>query len=100
MIPSPTNGVWCLLHHDQEYKTGFAQILTITKGPQKIRVQLDYEGGEVSFYDAEDMTHIYSYRDVFTEKLFHDLFVGKAGDAKTTEIEICKTKMPSSVIYV
>ncbi|KAM4746425.1 nuclear factor 7, ovary-like [Anableps anableps] len=94
--PSPTNGVWCLLHQDQEYKTGLAQTLTLTQTPQKIRVQLDYEGGEVSFYDAEDMTHIYTYRDFFTEKLFPYLFVGKAGDAKTTEIKICKSQMLSS----
>ncbi|KAM4746595.1 uncharacterized protein FYW61_020799 [Anableps anableps] len=97
--PSPTNGVWCLLHQDQEYKTGLAQTLTLTQTPQKIRVQLDYEGGEVSFYDAEDMTHIYTYRDFFTEKLFPYLFVGKAGDAKTTEIKICKSQMLSSHHY-
>ena len=63
------------------------------KSLQRIRVQLDYEGGEVSFYNAEDMTHISTLRDTFTEKLFPWFSIGPAGDAKTAEIKICPAEI-------
>ncbi|XP_065327888.1 E3 ubiquitin-protein ligase TRIM35-like [Pelmatolapia mariae] len=67
--------------------------VTVKKSLQRIRVQLDYDRGEVSFYDPEDMTHIYTHRDTFTEKLFPYFSVGEAGDAKTSDIRICQTEI-------
>ncbi|XP_065327887.1 E3 ubiquitin-protein ligase TRIM35-like [Pelmatolapia mariae] len=59
------------------------ETVTVKKSLQRIRVQLDYDTGEVSFFDPEDMTHIYTHRDAFTEKLFPYFSIGKAGNAKT-----------------
>ncbi|XP_019221045.1 nuclear factor 7, brain [Oreochromis niloticus] len=84
-------GVWCLLHHSGKYTNGADQTVTLKKSLQRIRVQLDYDRGEVSFYDPKDMTHIYTYRDTFTEKLFPYFTVVKAGDATTSDIKICQT---------
>ncbi|XP_030628243.1 nuclear factor 7, brain-like [Chanos chanos] len=39
------------------------------KKPRKIRVCLNYDFGEVSFYDSADMTLIYTFKESFTEKL-------------------------------
>ncbi|KAM9743361.1 nuclear factor 7, brain-like [Menidia menidia] len=86
---SPEDGVWCLLHLDGKYTDGAGKTVTVKKSLQRIRVQLDYDMGEVSFYNSEDMTHIYTYRDTFTEKLFPFFGVGPAGDAKTSDIKIC-----------
>ncbi|XP_028439708.1 zinc-binding protein A33-like [Perca flavescens] len=85
---SPKYGIWCLKYRSGEYTDGSGKTLTVKKSLQRIRVQLDYEGGEVSFYDSEDKTHISSLRDTFTEKLFPWFSIGWAGDAKTAEIKI------------
>ncbi|KAM4578625.1 nuclear factor 7, brain-like [Fundulus diaphanus] len=91
--PSPEDGTWCLAHLDGKYFNGDGQTLPVKKNVQKIRVQLDYDRGEVSFYDPEDMSHICALRDTFTEKLFPYLFVGKAADAKTSDLKICQTEI-------
>ncbi|XP_025752840.1 tripartite motif-containing protein 35-like [Oreochromis niloticus] len=89
---SPKYGIWCLRHRSGTYSNGDGQTVTVKKSLQRIRVQLDYDRGEVSFYDPEDMTHIYTHRDTFTEKLFPYFYIGKSEDAKASEIKICQTK--------
>ncbi|XP_076746591.1 E3 ubiquitin-protein ligase TRIM35-like [Maylandia zebra] len=90
---SPKYGIWCLNHGSGKYTNGVGQTVTVKKSLQRIRVQLDYDRGEVSFYDPEDMTHIYTHRDTFTEKLFPYFSVWKARDAKTSEIKICEIEI-------
>uniref|UniRef100_A0A3B3XCZ7 Nuclear factor 7, brain-like n=1 Tax=Poecilia mexicana TaxID=48701 RepID=A0A3B3XCZ7_9TELE len=91
---SPESRNWCLWHRHGKYTTGVVgETVTVKKSLQRIRVQLDYESGDVSFYDSEDMTLICTYRDTFTEKLFPYFSIGPAGDAKTSEIKICETKI-------
>ncbi|KAM8886708.1 zinc-binding protein A33-like [Spinachia spinachia] len=87
---SPDDGFWCLVHHSDKYTDGVDQTVTVKKSLQRIRVQLDYDRGDVSFYDPEDMTHIYTYRDTFTEKLFPWFHIKKSG-AKTADIKMCQT---------
>ncbi|XP_049434540.1 E3 ubiquitin-protein ligase TRIM35-like [Epinephelus fuscoguttatus] len=89
----PEYGIWCLTHGDGEYIDVVGKTVTVKKSLQRIRVQLDYDRGEVSFYDPEDMTHICTHRDTFTEKLFPYFFIGSAGDAKTADIKMCHTEI-------
>ncbi|XP_018524862.2 nuclear factor 7, brain [Lates calcarifer] len=95
---SPEYGVWCLSHRSGKYTVGLGKTLTVKKSLQRIRVQLDYDRGEVSFYNPEDKTHIYTHRDTFTEKLFPYFYIGEAGDAKTTDIKISQTEIFSIMI--
>ncbi|XP_068994443.1 nuclear factor 7, brain-like [Embiotoca jacksoni] len=88
---SPKYGVWCLSHRSGKYTDGVGETVRVKKSLQRIRVQLDYDMGEVSFYNPEDMTHIYTHRDTFTEKLFPLFYIGEAGDAKTSDIKVCQS---------
>ncbi|XP_056231411.1 nuclear factor 7, brain-like [Seriola aureovittata] len=90
---SPEYGFWCLFHRSGKYTNGVGKTVKVKKSLQRIRVQLDYDRGEVSFYDPEDMTHIYTYRDTFTEKLFPYFSITKSGDAKTSDIKLCHTEI-------
>ncbi|XP_071757477.1 nuclear factor 7, ovary-like [Centroberyx gerrardi] len=86
---SPEYGIWCLWHKREEYTNGCGKTLTVKQSFQRIRVQLDYDRGELSFYDSEDKTHIYTHTDTFTEKLYPYFYVGATGDAETIDIKVC-----------
>ncbi|KAL4000495.1 granulocyte colony-stimulating factor [Sarotherodon galilaeus] len=90
---SPDCGFWCLLYCSGKYFNRDGQTLTLKKSLQRIRVQLDYDRGEVSFYDPEDMTLICTHRDTFTEKLFPYFSFGDNGSQKTSDVKICQTEI-------
>lgn len=66
----------------------FGQAMTVKKSLQRIRIQLDYDTGEVSFYDVDGMAHIYTYKDTITEKLFPYLHIGEPGSIKVCQTDI------------
>uniref|UniRef100_UPI003AAEFD8E nuclear factor 7, ovary-like n=1 Tax=Centroberyx gerrardi TaxID=166262 RepID=UPI003AAEFD8E len=92
LCATPEYGIWCLLHRSGKYTNGPGETVTVKKSLQRIRVQLDYDRGELSFYDSENKTHIYTYRDTFTEKLYPYFSVAKADDAETIDIKVCQAK--------
>lgn len=70
--PSPDRGMWIICLYGGEYRvrTATNAPLTLKKKPQKIRVQLDWEGGRVMFSDAGDNSLLYKFKHKFTEKMF------------------------------
>ncbi|KAM7017627.1 E3 ubiquitin-protein ligase TRIM35-like [Tautogolabrus adspersus] len=90
---SPEFGIWCLTHRDGKYTNGSGEKVPVKKSLQRIRVELDYDRGEVSFYDTEDMNHIYTHTDTFTENIYPYFSLGAAGAAKTTDVKICHSEM-------
>ncbi|XP_071188712.1 E3 ubiquitin-protein ligase TRIM39-like [Salvelinus alpinus] len=79
---SPFNGFWAVVLRDEcKYSAcTFPRVrLYLRKKPQKVGVFVDYEEGQVSFYDVEARSHIYSYTGcTFTEKLYP--FLGPGND--------------------
>ncbi|KAM6977892.1 nuclear factor 7, brain-like [Aplochiton taeniatus] len=92
----PKDGVWALVLKHGKYADPVANVLTVKKSLQRIRVLLDYDRGEVSFYDPVDMTHICTHKDTFTEKLYPYFNIEKAGDAKHNNIKICQSEVSLS----
>lgn len=71
---SPKTGYWTIwLRKGHEFTANAvpAVILNVREMPQKVGVFVDYDKGEVSFYDVDTRGKIFSYTDCsFTERLF------------------------------
>uniref|UniRef100_A0A3P8YW11 Uncharacterized protein n=2 Tax=Esox lucius TaxID=8010 RepID=A0A3P8YW11_ESOLU len=71
---SPEHGYWTVrLRHGRTYSASTSPPipLSLREKPQKVGVFVDYEGGQVSFYNVEASSHIYSFTGcTFTEKLY------------------------------
>ncbi|XP_035259312.1 zinc-binding protein A33-like isoform X1 [Anguilla anguilla] len=68
---NPGSGFWVLGVRDgDDYIASGGAALKLERKPQRIRVELDYDRGEVSFFDPSDMSHIYTFKGTFTEKIF------------------------------
>ncbi|KAG9347008.1 hypothetical protein JZ751_005935 [Albula glossodonta] len=70
---SPAEGYWtmCLRDGNQYSFCGELSIaLPRHVRPQTIGVYVDYEAGQISFYDVEASSHIYTFNGTFTEKLY------------------------------
>ncbi|KAI5620854.1 hypothetical protein C0J50_19582 [Silurus asotus] len=67
-----TGGVWSIGLSKGEYSglTTPRTPLPVTKRPETIRVKLNMDKGEVSFWDADTGVHLITYTDKFPEKLF------------------------------
>ncbi|XP_036001898.1 E3 ubiquitin-protein ligase TRIM39 [Fundulus heteroclitus] len=68
---NPDNGYWVLVHYEEENYAAMTTppiSLSLEEKPRKVGVFVDYEDGLVSFYDATNLSHIYS----FTESPFKD----------------------------
>ncbi|XP_066564203.1 E3 ubiquitin-protein ligase TRIM35 [Amia ocellicauda] len=91
LLLSPAGGFWTIGLWGGKYTalTSARIRLTVKKIPRKIRVQLDYDRGEVSFSDPSDRTHLYTFKDMFTQRLF-PLF--SLGDTDLSPLQICPVK--------
>ncbi|XP_026186859.1 nuclear factor 7, ovary-like [Mastacembelus armatus] len=71
---SPKNGYWTIWlrkGHELTANTGPAINLHVKEIPQKVGVFVDYEEGQVSFYNVDTRAKIFSFTGCnFTEKLF------------------------------
>ncbi|KAJ8377298.1 hypothetical protein AAFF_G00261470 [Aldrovandia affinis] len=69
----PEDGFWTLvLRNGDEYEacTSTENLLALPRKPLRIGVYLDYRRGRVAFYDAGDMSHLFTFSDTFHERLY------------------------------
>ncbi|KAM9836965.1 E3 ubiquitin-protein ligase TRIM39 [Aulostomus maculatus] len=69
---STTQGYWALaMKKGQGYRVSTSPplLLTLDPKPKRVGVYVDYEEGQISFYDVRARTHIYTFKDKFTEKI-------------------------------
>ncbi|XP_038635841.1 E3 ubiquitin-protein ligase TRIM39-like [Scyliorhinus canicula] len=69
---APQDGLWTLEKKGRHYVANSVPHVVIFSGfkPKKIGIYLDYEAGQVSFYNADKMNLMYTFKDTFTETLY------------------------------
>lgn len=70
---TPNNGFWFLSlrdRHNYAFRTEPCTDVEMNLRPHKIGIFVDYEKGEVSFYNVDAKVHIYTFHDIFTENIF------------------------------
>ncbi|XP_075769834.1 E3 ubiquitin-protein ligase TRIM39-like [Pelodiscus sinensis] len=68
---SPGAGYWLISLGDREYKalTWPLTPISVSARPSRVGVFLDYEAGEVSFYNVTDGSHLFTFTDTFSGTL-------------------------------
>ncbi|XP_061108894.1 zinc-binding protein A33-like [Conger conger] len=96
---SPGKGYWLIvLRNGDEYSAAGVTDLTLKRKPQSIRVQLDYDRGEVSFFNSSDMSLIYTFKHTFTERVFPFFSPWPRDGGRNDEpLKICPVKVSVTV---
>lgn len=68
----PEGGFWMISHYEGEYSamTRPSTPLCLQGELTRVRVQLDYDSGAVTFSNPVSMMPIYTFNDIFTEKMY------------------------------
>ncbi|XP_059826987.1 zinc-binding protein A33-like isoform X2 [Hypanus sabinus] len=94
---NPRNGCWLIaLRNGNQYRaaTETWKHLNLQVKPKKIQVCLDYEGGKISFYNADNKTLIFTFTDHFTERLYPYFSPGlNAGGRNAEPLIICPRRV-------
>ncbi|XP_044839023.1 E3 ubiquitin-protein ligase TRIM39-like [Mauremys mutica] len=89
---SPGNGFWVVWLEEGEYKAGTSlrTPLPVSVRPSRVGIFLDYEAGEVSFYNVTDRSHFFTFTDTFSGKLRPYFCPGlNAGGTNAAPLIIC-----------
>nr|XP_014353657.1 PREDICTED: E3 ubiquitin-protein ligase TRIM39-like isoform X2 [Latimeria chalumnae] len=80
--PKPKLGYWTVRLYFGDYSAFTDEggtRLDVSKTPKKVLVCVDYEAGKVSFSNADDRSHIYTFTHKFKHKIFPFFGLGTIG---------------------
>ncbi|XP_039358222.1 E3 ubiquitin-protein ligase TRIM39-like [Mauremys reevesii] len=68
---TPRNGFWVVGLCDEGYEAGTSPLtpLPVSVRPSRVGIFLNYEAGEVSFYNVTDRSHLFTFTGTFSGKL-------------------------------
>ncbi|XP_038587604.1 E3 ubiquitin-protein ligase TRIM39 isoform X1 [Micropterus salmoides] len=96
---STSQGYWALaMKKGQGYRVSTSPpiLLPLNPKPKQVGVYVDYEEGQVSFYDVRARTHIYTFKDTFMEKILPFFYLYCCDKASDT-IVICPVNEKSLI---
>uniref|UniRef100_UPI00398F6CEE zinc-binding protein A33-like isoform X1 n=2 Tax=Pristiophorus japonicus TaxID=55135 RepID=UPI00398F6CEE len=75
---SPKHGYWTIYREKDTFGAFLVhpKVIEVKGSPTRIGVYLDYEGGRVSFYDADIFSHLFTFHATFTEKVYPFFYPG------------------------
>ncbi|CAM5158340.1 unnamed protein product [Eretmochelys imbricata] len=95
---SPGNGFWVVWLRDGEFTalTSPSTPLPVSVRPGRVGIFLDYEAGEVSFYNVTDGSHLFTFTDTFSGTLRPYFCPGlNAGGTNAAPLIICPVPAPA-----
>ncbi|XP_060920645.1 E3 ubiquitin-protein ligase TRIM39-like [Labrus mixtus] len=89
------SGLWRIQFYEDEYiaytPSREHTYLSVRGRPQRIRVNLDWDRGKLSFSDPDTNTHIHTFTHTFTEKLFPYIWSGDSRPLKIIPLNVSVT---------
>lgn len=92
----PEVGFWMISYFDGEYSamTRPSTTLQLEGKLARVRVQLNYDSGEIIFSNPVKMTPIYTFNDFFTEKMYPFFCPGANISGNNPKpLKICRSKV-------
>ncbi|XP_017295251.1 tripartite motif-containing protein 35 [Kryptolebias marmoratus] len=91
------SGLWEIESFEDEY-TAVSPVdppldLPVQQKLQRIRVNLDWNGGKLSFSDPDTNTHIHTFTHTFTETMFHYIYATDEVKILPMEISVSKQQL-------
>ncbi|KAM9336753.1 zinc-binding protein A33-like [Symphorus nematophorus] len=92
------SGLWRIQFYNGKYSARSPPApdtdFRVQRKPQKIRVNLDWNRGKLSFSDLDTNTHIHTFTHTFTERMFP--FINSVGKLQILPVKVCVTVEQSS----